>query len=83
MDQSVGQGESIMKGQRSHQSAVKFPFCSSVAVCQVEGKEVPGPHFDFGLLMFHCGKTLFENKSGPFFYLSKVRHIITQHTNVI
>lgn len=22
--------------------------------------------------MFHCGKTLFENQSGPFFYLSKV-----------
>ncbi|XP_028271427.1 malate synthase-like [Parambassis ranga] len=38
----------------------------------VEGKEVPGPLFDFGLLMFHCGKTLFEYKSGPFFYLSKV-----------
>lgn len=38
----------------------------------VKGKEVPGPLFDFGLLMFHCGKTLFENKSGPFFYLSKV-----------
>ncbi|XP_071769701.2 malate synthase-like [Centroberyx gerrardi] len=38
----------------------------------VEGKEVPGPLFDFGLLMFHCGKNLFENKSGPFFYLSKV-----------
>ncbi|XP_067454626.1 malate synthase-like [Thunnus thynnus] len=38
----------------------------------VEGKEAPGPLFDFGLLMFHCGKTLFENKSGPFFYLSKV-----------
>uniref|UniRef100_A0A8C6SN90 malate synthase n=1 Tax=Neogobius melanostomus TaxID=47308 RepID=A0A8C6SN90_9GOBI len=38
----------------------------------VEGKQVPGPLFDFGLLMFHCGKTLFENRSGPFFYLSKV-----------
>ncbi|XP_022612828.1 malate synthase, glyoxysomal-like isoform X2 [Seriola dumerili] len=38
----------------------------------VEGKEAPGPLFDFGLLMFHCGKTLFENKSGPFLYLSKV-----------
>ncbi|XP_068596225.1 malate synthase-like [Brachionichthys hirsutus] len=38
----------------------------------VGGKEAPGPLFDFGLLMFHCGKTLFENKSGPFFYLSKV-----------
>uniref|UniRef100_A0A669E0M2 malate synthase n=1 Tax=Oreochromis niloticus TaxID=8128 RepID=A0A669E0M2_ORENI len=38
----------------------------------VEGKEAPGPLFDFGLLMFHCGKALFEQKSGPFFYLSKV-----------
>ncbi|KAI3352171.1 hypothetical protein L3Q82_020985, partial [Scortum barcoo] len=42
----------------------------------VEGKEVPGPLFDFGLLMFHCGKTLFENKSGPFFYLSKVESLM-------
>ncbi|KAM3613346.1 uncharacterized protein V6R79_024529 [Siganus canaliculatus] len=42
----------------------------------VMGKEVPGPLFDFGLLMFHCGKTLFENKSGPFFYLSKVESFI-------
>ncbi|XP_041845802.1 malate synthase-like [Melanotaenia boesemani] len=38
----------------------------------VEGKEAPGPLFDFGLLMFHCGKMLFEHKCGPFFYLSKV-----------
>ncbi|XP_056138205.1 malate synthase-like [Lampris incognitus] len=38
----------------------------------VNGKEVPGPLYDFGLLMFHCGKTLFKYKSGPFFYLSKV-----------
>uniref|UniRef100_A0A3Q1BXM4 malate synthase n=1 Tax=Amphiprion ocellaris TaxID=80972 RepID=A0A3Q1BXM4_AMPOC len=38
----------------------------------VEGKETPGPLFDFGLLMFHCGKKLFEHESGPFFYLSKV-----------
>lgn len=45
-----------------------------VFFCQVEGKEAPGPLFDFGLLMFHCGKMLFENKSGPFFYLSKVTH---------
>lgn len=41
-------------------------------VFQVEGKKAPGPLFDFGLLMFHCGKILLENKSGPFFYLSKV-----------
>lgn len=44
---------------------------------QVEGKEAPGPLFDFGLLMFHCGKALFEHKSGPFFYLSKVTHVQT------
>ncbi|KAL3045350.1 hypothetical protein OYC64_013592 [Pagothenia borchgrevinki] len=38
----------------------------------VGGKEAPGPLFDFGLLMFHCGEKLFRNGSGPFFYLSKV-----------
>ncbi|XP_047441586.1 malate synthase-like [Mugil cephalus] len=38
----------------------------------VEGKEAPGPLFDFGLIIFHCGKTLVEHASGPFFYLSKV-----------
>ncbi|KAA8589188.1 hypothetical protein FQN60_010533, partial [Etheostoma spectabile] len=37
-----------------------------------KGREVPGPLFDFGLLMFHCGRTLSANQSGPFFYLSKV-----------
>ncbi|KAJ8015632.1 hypothetical protein DPEC_G00028120 [Dallia pectoralis] len=36
------------------------------------GKEVSGPLFDFGLLMFHCGQLLFDSQSGPFFYLSKV-----------
>lgn len=40
---------------------------------QVEGKEAPGPLFDFGLLMYHCGRTLLEHQSGPFFYLSKVK----------
>uniref|UniRef100_A0A3B3SST7 malate synthase n=1 Tax=Paramormyrops kingsleyae TaxID=1676925 RepID=A0A3B3SST7_9TELE len=38
----------------------------------VNGKEVPGPLFDFGLLMFHNGQLLFQNDSGPFFYLSKI-----------
>lgn len=46
----------------------------------MEGKEVPGPLFDFGLLMFHCGRTLFENRSGPFFYLSKVSYITHIYT---
>ncbi|KAG2465431.1 MASY synthase, partial [Polypterus senegalus] len=39
---------------------------------QVQGKEVPGALFDYGLLVYHNGKLLFENKSGPFFYLSKI-----------
>ncbi|KAG7461634.1 hypothetical protein MATL_G00193240 [Megalops atlanticus] len=38
----------------------------------VNGRQVPGPLFDFGLLMFHNATLLFENKSGPFFYLSKI-----------
>ncbi|XP_033631700.1 malate synthase-like isoform X3 [Asterias rubens] len=38
----------------------------------VNGKEVPGPIFDFGLLMFHTAKILHAKESGPFFYLSKL-----------
>ncbi|XP_043825941.1 malate synthase, glyoxysomal-like isoform X2 [Dromiciops gliroides] len=38
----------------------------------VNGKQVPGALFDYGLLMFHVGKILYDNESGPFFYLSKV-----------
>ncbi|XP_017547504.1 malate synthase-like [Pygocentrus nattereri] len=38
----------------------------------VHGQEIPGPLFDFGLLMFHNAKLLLESQSGPFFYLSKV-----------
>uniref|UniRef100_A0A8C1AZ17 malate synthase n=1 Tax=Cyprinus carpio carpio TaxID=630221 RepID=A0A8C1AZ17_CYPCA len=38
----------------------------------VNGREVPGPLFDFGLLMFHNAKQLLQNQSGPFFYLSKL-----------
>lgn len=38
----------------------------------VDGREVPGPLFDFGLLMFHCAGRLVEAESGPFFYLSKL-----------
>lgn len=39
---------------------------------QVDGKEVPGPLFDFGLLMYHCAVHLVAKESGPFFYLSKL-----------
>ncbi|XP_071499940.1 malate synthase-like [Diadema antillarum] len=38
----------------------------------VNGKETPGPLFDFGLLMFHNARILLDKESGPFFYLSKV-----------
>ncbi|KAL3880683.1 hypothetical protein ACJMK2_032905 [Sinanodonta woodiana] len=38
----------------------------------VNGKEVHGPLFDFGLLMFHNAKVLLDIESGPFFYLSKL-----------
>ncbi|XP_069679393.1 malate synthase-like [Periplaneta americana] len=41
----------------------------------VNGKEVPGPLFDFGLLMFHNAQALFKAQSGPFFYLSKVEGV--------
>jgi malate synthase A len=38
----------------------------------INGKEVPGPLFDFGLLIFHNGHILSHCNSGPFFYLSKL-----------
>ncbi|XP_038611126.1 malate synthase-like isoform X4 [Tachyglossus aculeatus] len=44
----------------------------SIISFRVNGKEIPGPLFDFGLLMFHVGKALYDSESGPFFYLSKV-----------
>uniref|UniRef100_A0A8C1T7B1 malate synthase n=1 Tax=Cyprinus carpio TaxID=7962 RepID=A0A8C1T7B1_CYPCA len=37
---------------------------------------VPGPLFDFGLLMFNNAKLILQNQSGPFFYLSKVSSYI-------
>lgn len=39
---------------------------------QVNGKQVPGPLFDFGLLMFHNARRLLKTNSGPYFYLSKL-----------
>uniref|UniRef100_A0A8C5LZS6 malate synthase n=1 Tax=Leptobrachium leishanense TaxID=445787 RepID=A0A8C5LZS6_9ANUR len=38
----------------------------------VNGREIPGPLFDYGLLMYHVGRELYDSESGPFFYLSKV-----------
>nr|XP_033795360.1 malate synthase, glyoxysomal-like isoform X2 [Geotrypetes seraphini] len=42
----------------------------------VNGREIPGPLFDYGLLVYHTGKALYENESGPFFYLSKVESFL-------
>ncbi|XP_053317179.1 malate synthase-like [Spea bombifrons] len=42
----------------------------------VNGREIPGPLFDYGLLMFHTGRRLYESESGPFFYLSKVESLL-------
>ncbi|MDQ3864458.1 MAG: malate synthase A [Actinomycetota bacterium] len=38
----------------------------------VDGKQVPGGLFDFGLYFFHNARTLLDNGSGPYFYLPKM-----------
>ncbi|XP_038219006.1 malate synthase-like [Zerene cesonia] len=38
----------------------------------IDGKEASGALIDFGLLIYHNGKKLYEANSGPFFYLSKL-----------
>ncbi|MDQ4106242.1 MAG: malate synthase A, partial [Actinomycetota bacterium] len=38
----------------------------------VDGKEVPGGIFDFGLYFFHNAQRLLDNGSGPYFYLPKL-----------
>ena len=39
----------------------------------INGRRIPGPVFDFGLLMFHHGRSILEEtRSGPSFYLSKL-----------
>ncbi|XP_041460469.1 malate synthase, glyoxysomal-like isoform X1 [Lytechinus variegatus] len=38
----------------------------------VNGVVVPGPLFDFALLMYHNAKILLDKGCGPFFYLSKI-----------
>jgi len=40
--------------------------------CVVDGRPVPGSLFDFGLYLFHNGKTLIDRGSGPYFYLAKL-----------
>jgi malate synthase len=38
----------------------------------VDGEQVPGGLFDFGLYFFHNAQTLLDNGSGPYFYLPKL-----------
>src|SRR5215207_9665729 len=38
----------------------------------VDGEQVPGGLFDFGLFFFHTAQTLLDSGSGPYFYLPKL-----------
>lgn len=38
----------------------------------VDGEEISGSLFDFGLYLFHNGKQLLHKGSGPYFYLAKM-----------
>ena len=39
---------------------------------QIDGREVPAPLLDFGVLMYHNAEILSMLECGPYFYLSKV-----------
>ncbi|MEZ4407033.1 MAG: malate synthase A [Polyangiales bacterium] len=40
----------------------------------VDGRDVPGGLFDFGLFFFHNAREQVERGAGPFFYLPKMEH---------
>src|ERR671915_2062026 len=40
----------------------------------VDGEQVPGALFDFGLYFFHNAQNLIDQGSGPYFYLPKMEH---------
>lgn len=42
----------------------------------VDGDEISGSLFDFGLYVFHNAKVLMENGTAPYFYLPKLEHYI-------
>ena len=42
----------------------------------VDGEEVSGAIFDFGLYFFHNARTLLKKGSGPYFYLPKMEHYL-------
>jgi malate synthase len=44
--------------------------------CQVDGKQMSGSLFDFGLFFFHNAKTQRAKGTGPYFYLPKMEHYL-------
>jgi malate synthase len=38
----------------------------------VDGESISASLFDFGLYLFHCGRSLLDRGSGPYFYLPKL-----------
>jgi len=42
----------------------------------VNGEEISGSLFDFGLYVFHNSKTLMDSGSAPYFYLPKLEHYL-------
>jgi malate synthase len=44
--------------------------------CHVDGKEMSGSLFDFGLFFFHNAKTQMAKGTGPYFYLPKMEHYL-------
>lgn len=43
-------------------------------ISKINGREVPAPILDFGMLMFHNAEIMSKLDCGPFFYLSKVEN---------
>ena len=43
---------------------------------EVDGEEVSGAIFDFGLYFFHNARALLKQGSGPYFYLPKMEHYL-------
>ena len=41
---------------------------------RVDGREISGSLFDFGLFFFHCAARLVAKGTGPYFYLPKLEH---------
>jgi len=44
--------------------------------CHVDGQQMSGSLFDFGLFFFHNAKTQMAKGTGPYFYLPKMEHYL-------